>query len=366
MQTLCKLLPVVLVLLTEACAKAPPDVQEEKSRPVRVQTATLERRPVQLHYIGTTSSESIRKLGFKIGGKIARVFVEKGSHVSAGQRLAQLDKHDLRLALRASRLSLKKAVKAYKDAQAFFEKIAALYEQNARPQVDYDRARLHRDISKASMEQARVDYDLKRRMLRDCTLRADAPGYVVDVLNKPGEMVGAGFPVVLLRTEQQIVSVGVSQQDVKRLHVGTRAHVTIDDLEGEGRVIHIGQVPDKESRTYTVEVELTGNLTQQSFFIGSIARVAFDIGEQEGVWVPIPSVLTDGVPYVYVVREGRAVRRNLTLGSTSGTFVRVDGLEAGDQIIVEGMKNLKDGYKVAVQNDLADSTAGAPETPHAG
>ncbi len=347
------LLTAAVSCCLSACAEAPAEVSEEKARPVRIQRAVLEKRPVQLRYIGTTSSESIRKLGFKVGGRVARVFVDKGVHVEPGQKLAQLDTRDLALAARASRLSLRKATKAWNDARSFFEKIEELYREDARPQLDYDRARLNRDITKATMEQARVDYRLRRRMLADCTLRADAAGFVVDVLSKPGEMVGAGFPAVLLRTEQQIVTAGVSQQDVKRLEVGIPVHVSIDDLEGEGRVINIGQVPDKQSRTYTVEVELTGAMAEQSFYIGSIARVAFDVGETEGVWVPIQSVLTDGVNYVFVVENGRAIRRNLAIGSTSGNFVLVDGLEQGDQVIVEGMKNLKDGYKVAIQEEEA-------------
>ncbi len=360
---LCSMFCLLLVAwtwLAAGCSEAPAEVKEEKTRPVRIQEAVLEKRPVRLHYIGTTSSQSVRKLGFKVGGKVQRIFVKKGARVEAGQKLARLDTRDLRLAVRASALSLRKAAKAYDEAESFFEKIEKLYRENARPQVEFDRARLNRDISKATLEQARVDYRLKRSMLADCVLRADAPGYVVDTLSKPGEMVGAGFPVILVRTEQQVVSVGVTQQDVKRLHVGTRAQVTIDDLEGEGHVVNIGQVPDRQSRTYTVEVELEGPLAEQAFYIGSIARVAFEVGQSEGIWVPIQSVLTDGVNYVFVVEDGRAVRRNLTLGSASGNFVMVQGLEAGAHVIVEGMKNLKDGYKVDVLEDGARQAGAVP------
>jgi RND family efflux transporter MFP subunit len=244
---------------------------------------------------------------------------------------------------------VQKARKAFREANSFFKKVESLYRQKARPQVDFDRAKLNRDISKASAEQARVDYKIRKRMLADCTLRADVDGFVVDVLNKTGELVAPGYPVILLRTEQQLINVGVTQRDAKKLTVGTPAAVHVDGVAGRGKVINISQLPDTRSRTYNVEIELTDKLREQDFYIGSIARVSFQIGESDGIWIPIQAVMTDGVTYVYTVEKSRAVRKNLDLGGTSGNFVEVTGIDEGTKVIVEGMKNLKEGYQVAIR-----------------
>jgi HlyD family secretion protein len=152
----------------------------------------------------------------------------------------------------------------------------------------------------------------------------------------------------VVRNDVQVVKVGVAQRDLHALQLGTRALLDVDGVQGEGQVSNLAQIPDPRSRTYEVEVELGGPLAGRSFYLGSIARVEFEVGQREGIWVPIQAVLTDGVDHVFVVEGERAVRRNLHLGSISGTRVQVEGLRPGEQLIVEGMKNLKEGYEVAV------------------
>jgi len=110
----------------------------------------------------------------------------------------------------------------------------------------------------------------------------------------------------------------------------------------------IEQVPDQQSQTYQVDVALTGASADQVFYLGALARVAFDAGARTGIWIPAPAILTEGVQFVYLVEGDRAVRRTVTVGEVSGAFVEVMGLKPGDNVIVEGMKNLKEGFKVEV------------------
>lgn len=342
------------ILALFGCDRHVPQATVEKKRPVRVLRVVSQERPVQLHYTGTTNSKSIKKYSFKVAGKIRKIFVSKGQKIQKGQRLAQLDTRDLSWASEASRLTLKKADEAYRNSQKFFGRVEKLYQQKASPQIDYDRAKLNRDVSEATLSQARIDYDSKRGLLADTRMVSEVDGYVVDVLNKAGEIVAAGYPVVIVRNDRQVVNAGVSQRDVKKLRVGTKAQLSVDGAVGEGHVINISQIPDMRSRTYEVEIELTGKLTEHDFYIGSIAKVAFEIGSGKGVWLPIPAIMTDGVDYVYVVESQRAVRKNLDLLSITGNEVLVSGLQEGAQVIVEGMKNLKEGYRVSVVAETAE------------
>ncbi|MFH1810779.1 MAG: efflux RND transporter periplasmic adaptor subunit [Pseudomonadota bacterium] len=338
------------LLLGFAMACDPPTAPavEEPTRPVRVELVKSELRPVRLRYIGATGSQSIKKYSFKVAGRVQAVFVDKGQPIRRGQRLAQLDPRDLHFSLEGAQLTLNKAEEGLKDARSLHEKMEKLYGQQARSQLEYDRAKLNLDISEASFRQAQVDVEYKQGLLGDTSLRSEVDGFVVEVLNKPGEVVGAGYPVVVVRNDVQVVQVGVAQRDVPRLKIGGRALIDVDGVTIDGRISQIAQIPDPRSRTYEVEVEMLGPPGERAFYLGAIARVEFEVGEAEGMWVPIQSLLTDGVDHVFVVEAGRAVRRNLVLGSISGTRVQVQGLRDGDQLIVEGMKNLKEGYQVAV------------------
>lgn len=336
------------ILTSLGCKKETEAVIQEPSRPIRVMIATPETHPIQLHYVGLTNSESIRRYAFKVGGKIDRIFVKKGESIKKGQALARLDQRDYATAVRAARLQHSQAKEAAREAKRTFESVSSLYEEGARPQNDLEQARLGSEIRKSSQAQALLDLKYKLRTLDSTTLTSEVDGFVVDVLSKEGELAGVGYPIVVVRGQQQVVKVGVSQSDIKRLAIGTKATVEVDGIIGTGEVSNIGQMPDQTSRTYNVDVVLTGPLGEKDFYLGSIAKVAFEVGTSEGIWVPVPSVLTAGLNYVFVVEGERAVRKNIDLGPLSGSKVMVKGLDDGDQVIVEGMKNLRDGYKVEV------------------
>ena len=71
-------------------------------------------------------------------------------------------------------------------------------------------------------------------------------------------------------------------------------------------------------------------------------------GEETGIWLPVRCVLNDGEDYVFVAENGRARRKNIKLGRMLEDKVCVEGLEAGEWLITEGFKSVKDGYGVAV------------------
>ena len=81
----------------------------------------------------------------------------------------------------------------------------------------------------AQLNTAKANYDSKVNLVQDAFITADSDGYVVDVLCKEGEMQAAGYPVILFRSENQVVTVGLSDDDVKKVQVGTKAQVKIDD-----------------------------------------------------------------------------------------------------------------------------------------
>jgi HlyD family secretion protein len=57
-----------------------------------------------------------------------------------------------------------------------------------------------------------------------------------------------------------------------------------------------------------------------------------------------------GKPTVFVVRDGRAERRAVKQGNARGSETEVlAGLADGEQIVVSGVKDLRDGQRVAVK-----------------
>jgi RND family efflux transporter MFP subunit len=348
---------MILVFLISGCShQSQEEIAPEKAKLVKVQEIKEDTLPVRLKYTGMTSSGEIKKYSFKVPGKLTEVNVEKGSLVHSGQKLASVSTTELSLAVQASELTVQKAEKAFLDAKDSYEKYQKLYEAGALPQGDLNKLKLDLDIKEASYNQAKIELQSNQIRMNDADLYADMDGVVVDVLFKKGEILSAGYPVIVVRAGEQKVSVGLSQNDVKKIKVGTTAHITVDGLKSQGEVTRIDAIPDTQSRTYNTEILLKEHFPNDKFYLGATTQVEFELGNTQGIWIPLASVLNDGEDYVYIIQGDRAVKKNIKLLNVQGFNVQVDGLESENQLVTMGMKALKEGTKVEIQAE-GDSNA---------
>lgn len=341
---------LITVLSASGCAQqtaAPATAPIAK--PVEGLTLKKQSLPDELTYTGVVGSEKILKLSFKMPGKIAAIYVKKGDPIRNGQKLAELSKTDLTFAEEAAGASLDKAKLAYDDAQRTYANVKSLYEGGVAAKNDLDKAKLDMDVKEATYKQAMVDYASKQSTMNDSELFANMDGYVVDVLNKEGEIVAAGYPVVVLRNGDEVVNVGLSAEDVPKVHELTKAKVLLNGRTLDGSVHSIDQVPDPQSRTYNTEIVLDQPVAADAFRLGATAQVLLQTGQVQGIWIPIASVLNDGEDYVYIAQDGRAVKRNVRILSHQGFNVRVDGVKTGEELVTAGMKELQEGSPVSVQ-----------------
>lgn len=343
---------LVLTLLLAGCTEQVILTTPEKEKLVQVQVAKEEAYPIALRYTGLTSSGEITKYSFKIAGQLNDIAVETGSLVKKGQKLASLDTTEYGLAVQASRLNVTKAEKAYTEALDTYQKLKQLFAAGALPESDLIKVKLDLDVKEATLNQAKIELEAKQIQLNDAQLYATMDGYVVDILFQESEIIAAGYPVVVVRTPEQKVTVGLSQNDIQKVKVGDTVEVTMDGQKASGKIVRLDAVPDTQTRTYTSEILITEPLPVDSFYLGATAEVKFSQGQASGIWVPLACVLNDGDDYVFVVEDDRAVKRNIKLLDVQGFNVRVEGLNPEEQYVISGMKTLKEGNKVKLQSEV--------------
>jgi multidrug efflux pump subunit AcrA (membrane-fusion protein) len=388
---------LVLTWTTGCSIKSNELAGEDKKKPVRVLTVKEEKRPITLEYTGIVGTEELKKLAFKSGGKVKKIFVKTGEQIEAGQALIQLDTADLAYALSGARgqmdaakaqydkavngvapeelqqieANVKKAQDSYSFTKDNYEKFEKLFQQGAISQNELDQIKLELDIresdlkaakeiekqakngardedkaaAKGQWKQAQADYDYKASLMEDATIKSDSSGYVVDVLYEEGELVAAGYPVLVIRNDNQVVKVGISSKDFEKVTIGTKAKISTERKVIEGEVTNIGQTPDSQTRTYPIEIALP----EQTLPLGSVIKLELIIGEESGVWIPITAVMANGEDYVYVVSDEKASLRKITLGAVNGSYVKVEGIENNDQLVIEGMQRLKDQDLISIQ-----------------
>lgn len=388
---------MLFLLLFTSCSNHEEVTFQSRIKPVKIIKIQEENRPVALNYIGVVVADEMMKIAFESSGKIEKVFVDKGEKIKKGDILAKLDTQDLKYALEASKTSLevaksqyeksingarneeikqaevnvKKAQDVYKFAKDNYVKVNKLFDKGAVSQNKLDKAKLEMDISELDlnsakeienqvknsvreedkktllnqMKQAKIDYDYKKDLLEAAELKADIDGYVVDVLYKEGEIISAGYPIVLIRNENQIVDVGLSQNDTSEVKLGDRVIIKANSIKATGKISNIAQVPNLETRTYGTEISLNEN----KFQLGTIVEIQIVTGEEKGIWIPITSILSNGIDYVFIVKEDKALKKKIEIIEVQGTRVRINGLSAGEYLVIEGMKRLGDGDKVIIQ-----------------
>ncbi|WP_176461693.1 efflux RND transporter periplasmic adaptor subunit [Anaeromicrobium sediminis] len=359
MKRILTLLMAGMIMLTfTGCDKATAEEEVQSFKTVEVQELKQEVMPVQIKYTGTVKADVQKSIAFKSGGKISNVHVSKGDHIKPGQTLVSLDKTDLSLQANGSKSKLdaaandvKKTKDSYEYQNDYFTKVEKLYEQKAISMDDYNKARLSRDSAEASYNQAvnqynamKQDYENKLELLSDATIKSDVEGYVLDVPYEKGEMVGAGTPVVTIRNDKNIVRTGITQEDLGNVKVGDTVTIKLKDETTEGVVKNIGQVPDPATRTYDVDIAI-----HKDYPLESIVNITFDIGEENGMWIPIEAILSSNIDYVYVVEEDKVIRKTVEIEEVRGTLVKVKGLKANDKLIIRGMKSVRDGDLVKIK-----------------
>jgi RND family efflux transporter MFP subunit len=126
--------------------------------------------------------------------------------------------------------------------------------------------------------------------------------------------------------------------------------IRVDSADGEltGVVNEIAPVADPNSRTFRVKLDLPPTA---GLMPGQFARLAVPIGEASAIRVPAAAVIQRGqMELVFVVVNGHAQLRIVTTGKHIGDEVElVSGVDAGEQVVVDGAGNLVDGEPLTIK-----------------
>jgi RND family efflux transporter MFP subunit len=330
--------------------------------PVRAAKVTRQRVTEKISY--TTTLEAWRKITItpEVGGKIARINVQEGDRVAAGQLLAEMDTESIRLQLRQAEAGQAVAQAAEADARRNKERLDRLFAENAVSAQQREQVQLAYESAAAQLEQARASVNLARYTLDQSLMKAPFAGIIAsknaevgDVINPMmGSSYGAAAGVLTLVDYGRIkLVVEVAQGDIGRIRKGQPAHLTVGYAPGRdflGEVTVVNLAADAATRRFGLEVRVDNpDLTLRP---GTFGNLILEVESHENALaVPQKAVLDNS--YVYVVEGGKAVRKAVTLGLENTTSVEVlSGLAEGDLVIIEGNYGLEDGAAVEVKAEV--------------
>ena len=315
--------------------------KNHKKTNVRIKQVNLESFSIKSTYVGYLLPNKRVLMRSEIDGVIEKIDFEEGDEITKGKRLVDISTKELRL-------KLKIAISDSNLADINFKRDEKLAVQNliSNAQLDQTRTRA---------ESALLNKELAEISLNKSLISSPLKGTIKTRHIKVGEFVRKGDKLVeILDIDKIIVKVNIPEQEILSIQVGQNVEVALYIMEKEtflGRVKNIGLEADSSNRTFPVEI-LVDNKERQ-LRAGMLARATFTKNvDQDQIVIPRHTVLErDQGRVVYVFEDGKAFRRDITIGLSQLDQVQVvQGLNKGELIVVEGHTKLTDGEEVNVVN----------------
>ncbi|HEX6004079.1 MAG TPA: efflux RND transporter periplasmic adaptor subunit [Burkholderiales bacterium] len=349
--------------------------------PVAVETAVVEETPLSdsVFGIGTVEPRYAYAIGPTQAGRVLRVHVDHGDAVTAGQLLAEIDPVDLeqRLASAASMLARthsailvaraqqrearSRQTIAEANAARYADLVAKNFVSREAAEIRANEAGVARAASEAAdatlqaaqrdAERAVQDRRALERQLANLRLTSPVNGLVIAREAEPGTTVVAGQAVVRVIDPRSVwVRARIDQSRAGTLQPGLRAEIVLRSAQGTaipGRVARVEIQNDAVSEERIVAVDFEASAPMS---IGELAEVTIH-RERLSPALAIPSAAVKrrgGEQGVWQFVEGRTYFRAVRTGlqTLDGMTQLVDGLAAGDEVIVYSGARLREGMKV--------------------
>lgn len=284
------------------------------------------------------------------GGMVARVLVQPGDWVRAGQTLAVIERSVQSEQVRSLAAQVEVQRANAKLAQAQLDRAKALVGRGFISAADIDQRTANRDQAEAQVRVAQAQLAEQQARTGRLDIHAPAAGLVLTRTVEPGQIVQAGSGVLfrMAKDGEMELQAQVAESDLAVLRTGNSATVT--PVGGTqtfaGRVWQVSPIVDPQTRQGIARIAIPFNPAIRP---GGFASVMITSGSGSAPLLPESAVQSDPKgSYVYVVTAKNLVeRRDVTVGQVSDAGVAVtSGIAGTESIVTSAGAFLTPGQKV--------------------
>lgn len=317
---------------------------------VEVETVELQNMSREISLQGELEPVQYLLLKAETGGKVEELLVGKGSRVTRGDALVQLDK--------GSRVNmLAEATARVKSARSEQEAAATLQRQRLQSKVQSELAEAA--LESALAQQRNIELDISHT-----TIRAPFDAMVNDLPLELGTLIERGDVVAELVDNSAFdVAAQAAQQAAAKLRIGQS--VTVDLITGEtlpGKLTYISSLADPQTRTFRVEARVDN--PDAALAAGISATLTIPVEQVEAAFIS-PSTLSLGDDGELGVKgvdaDDRVFFLPIKLVSTSMDGAWVSGIPSGTRIITVGQGFVGLGEQVQVRDEQTENTSASIE-----
>lgn len=323
-------------------------------RTVTVEAAAVGRRDLAPVFTFSANLEAVwsTEVSTKADGRIDKLFVEEGDRVTAGMVLARLDMNELAAQVMQAEGQVLQAKATLEQNELNFQRMDALYKQNAVSAHTLDSARTQRDLALGGVRAAQGNLILLKTRLDNANILSPLNGVVIRRHVQAGAFSKAGAAIFTVADVSTLLAKAVvGEAQIAELTLGKSVNVKVDALKGQefkGRVTRLSPAASVPTRTFTAEVSIPN--PGEQIKVGMFANADI-VGQERKNVLAVPEsalVMREDQKTVFVVaEENRVVQKVLKLGDAAGGYVEVlSGVKEGERIIVAGQHKLKDGASI--------------------
>ena len=358
---------------TPAAKAAPPDPTAK----VQATKVVAQKLAITVHLPGEIEPYEVVAIFPKVTGFVKSITVDRGSHVKAGELIAQLEAPELvaqrseaQSKLQAAQAQLAAAEAKVASDEGTYEHLKAAAATPgvvagndlfvAQKALDADRAQLKAQQDNVSAAQQALHAIAQT----EAYLQVKAPfeGVVTERNVHPGALVGpagapgVAVPMVRIETLSRLrVVVPVPETYAAGVPEGTKVDFSVPAFPGRtfsGTITRIAHSLDQKTRTMPVELDAAN--TKGELSPGTFSDVQWPVRRSyPTMFVPTSSVAnTLERVFVVRVRDGKSEWVDVKTGAIVGKMTEVFGdLREGDMVAVRGTDELRPGISVSMQPD---------------
>lgn len=345
-----------------------------KTNAIPVTTVVVQARdvPVSFEYVAQTQSSHMVNIQARVSGFLDKRVYKEGDMVKEGQVLFLMDQKPFQTQVEAAKAAVEKQKAALENARRNLARVKPLAEQNALSQKDLDDATGTFQTTGASVEQAQAQLETALLNLSYCTIVSPLDGITSAALKQDGSYLSI--------TDSQLTTVSALSP------IWVNFSISENQIQNYRDQVEKGQLLAPKDHEFVVSViQVNGTIFPykgiitftEPYFNAQTGTflIRASVDNPQGILRPNQYVRAriDGamrphailVPqravqqsakgqFVWVVnKESQADFRPVTVGDWQGeNWFITDGLQSGEQVIVDGGISLHAGALVTVKQTL--------------
>ena len=323
-----------------------------KAKPISVETIAVGERdmPNNLPLAGTLKANQESDLAANATGRVLRTMVERGSYVSKGQPIAQLDVKVAQLSASEAEANVDTARTQKSAAEEECTRYDRLFKRGVITQQEYDRQTTSCKTATSSTVAAETRVALAKETLSNGTVRAPFSGLVSERFVAVGEYVLPSTKVAhLVDIDPLRLEMTIPAESMNAVKQGGKVDFQVGafpDRTFSGTVHYIGPAVRATTRDLVFEAAVPNK--DKLLRPGLFATAFLDAGTQKLPVVPRSALKQDGeTTRAFAVVDKHIEERILELGPAQGDVVGVvKGLRAGETIVAHPSDAIADGVEV--------------------